>query len=207
MTQLIGLVGPKQSGKSTTLGFIENTNEIQIAGFLKDVCSAVFRVPRPAFDLQELKEQQLLIPSIITDDALKVIHAAYRPFINREEVEWGQHLGKVLYTPRDIAQYIGTEVLRETDPMVHLNACKGRLNPDKVNVVSDIRFANELDFFRGIGASLWYLKRKDAEEASKNATHASEKVYLLADLCDVIIENDSTLDFLSHTVNQLLKEI
>ena len=55
--KLVGLVGVKRSGKDTIAKMLgSQINRIGLADYLKDACSAVFKIPRRHFDEDDKKE-------------------------------------------------------------------------------------------------------------------------------------------------------
>ena len=121
--KVIGLTGFAKSGKSTAAEILKSLGgqEVAFAKHLKDVCSVVFNVPREHFDDQNFKEVPFrtnrLISSADTDEILKYFEIPDR-FMPQTALA---HSGTILKSPRHVAQYIGTEVLRTIDQNIHIN--------------------------------------------------------------------------------------
>lgn len=146
--KVIGLTGFAKSGKSTAAQILKDMGgqEVAFAKHLKDVCSAVFGVPRDHFDDQAFKEVQFDFNRIIMRiDVEKILTYFEIParFIPEAMLK---HEGIQLTTPRHVAQYVGTEILRTIDQNIHINMAF-KLNAGseaKFLICSDVRFENEL---------------------------------------------------------------
>lgn len=180
MEIIFSLIGAKGAGKTTAFNAITevlSVTEITFAKKLKDVSSKVLNIPRNYFDDQDLKEKELETPVYLNWDILDSIF-----FCFGVEVDYNKyirpHIGKVLYTPRQIAQYIGTEVLRKFDINIH---CIGALEDaktlnNKVGVVTDMRFPNEFEYFKNQNIKFVpiYIKNRTAEVIAAKDPHPSE---------------------------------
>jgi hypothetical protein len=203
--KLVGLIGPKQAGKTTVFEMLregQRVNEITLAGFLKDVCASVYEVDRNYFDDQSFKERALLFPRVITPNSITQIELAYRHVLGEDLwLEHRSHVGKLMYSPREIAQYIGTNILREARESIHLDVAEKLVKPDMLNVITDIRFPNELDWARDKGGKTWYIYRPEADTAAKRAAHPSESgVPKLKEKATLVINNIKDLDYLRKEV-------
>jgi energy-coupling factor transporter ATP-binding protein EcfA2 len=209
--KLIALVGEKQSGKSTTLNIINKTHETEelvIAGLLKDVCSKIYNINRVYFDDPKSKEVSFKdlgcgfdSITLAPDDLIQCLK-----YCNIEpDSEVVKHVsGSVITTPRKLAQVIGTNLMRAHDPDVHFNDAYTRASKDKINVASDVRFPNEFDFFHGKGAVTIYVFRPDKINTD---THESEAyVKSIGQNCKYKVENSGTLEDLENKIKEILKK-
>lgn len=233
---IIGLVGLKQSGKSTALEVIQslgNVQELQLAKHLKDVCSRVFNIYRPDLDDQRYKELEFgTQPAPLTFE--EKVDQTMAPLLKR----WGyvridprmhhaqehikidmshlaqilalfeipqttenlervkKHVGVILKTPRYAAQYVGTDVLRDFDPDIHIKMAVKTMDPTKIGVVSDIRFHNELESFsKTPGFVSIFIRRAAVIPADLSSQHPSERDVLdVGAKCMYRAENDTTVD-------------
>ncbi len=208
MKKIIGLTGVKGSGKTTTFNFIKQlcpaAIEIMIANKLKDVCAKVFNIPRIAFDDPKLKEVELSeLVELDTDNISECIKLFnYTPDFDSHI---RPHIGKVLVHPRQVAQYIGTEVLRSVDPVIHCKQATVGMPEDGIFVVTDIRFPNEYDFFANDSTCEFhpfYVKNTGAECAMD--THSSEAFILEIGKKCVTLNNDGTIQELASRVEKLV---
>jgi len=214
MKTIIGLVGAKASGKTTTFEFIQeiypNVVEITLAGKLKDTCSEVFEIPREYFDKQNLKEADLDSPVYLTVENIKAVHDKYRLHPDYDAFI-RLHIGRILYTPREVAQYIGTEVLRAYQDDIHCQwSVIGKMGKiGDIGVVTDIRFPNELSFFKDNYPNFHpiYIKNTGAEAEAAKDTHASEAHLPQLKAASREISNDADKNTLRNNISVILSEI
>jgi energy-coupling factor transporter ATP-binding protein EcfA2 len=199
MQIIIGLVGYKQSGKSTTVEilkeFIPSIKEVSFAGKMKNVCSELFNIPRNYFDDGKIKE--LPLEEAVTLDEVNVaaILKAYDVPDSDLDKFTRPHIGKVLHSPRQIGQYVGTEVLRAVHTDIHIIHAFKDLPQEGIFVVSDIRFPNELEYPRsqkGVIFTPFYIDNSKAAAIAEGDTHESERhIKNLKKECTVINNNGS----------------
>lgn len=127
MTQIIGISGRKQSGKSTCAKYIadiinKNNQICKIYSFAdslkQDIC----------INILGLTEQQCYG----TDDDKNTLTDTYW---NNQQL-----------TARELMQFIGTDVLRKMQPEVWVNATMNTIKKDAVDIaiIADCRFPNEV---------------------------------------------------------------
>lgn len=213
MAIIIGLVGAKGAGKTTTFNVLKNllpTQEITLAGKLKDVSAQVTGIPREHFDSHQFKEKELDNPIFMTVDMVSKIFEAYGAKVTPEFYEKyvRPHVGTLLFSPRRVAQYVGTEVLRTWRPDVHCEeAYKGV--QEKIGVVTDMRFPNEFDFFNINAAQYYpvYIQNFGAEMEAEKDMHESERhMKTLARRCIKTLPNNSSLKEFEASVQQFVQE-
>lgn len=215
MNIVIGLAGVKTSGKSTVANIIknlvqDNIKEAALADKLKNTCSEVFNVPRAYFDDQNLKERPLLKDRLLDLTAIEKILISFNIEPTNELVY--SYItkgidGTLLETPRQIAQIVGTEILRVVDEEIH---CKNvELNKNGITIISDIRFPNEYDFFSKQENNIFlplYIQRDEAEKMVDENSHSSEKlVFTFSHKC-IKINNNNDLSSLERQVVEILRE-
>jgi hypothetical protein len=199
----IGLVGAKGAGKTTVFNMLRELNpdlmEITLAKKLKDVCSEALDIPRADFDDPLRKELRIAGGKTLGVFALTDIYGSYDL-----EPRW-DFLGRRIYSAREAAQLVGTELLRAVDPEIHLKwAIKG-LDTSKSHVITDIRFPNEFSFFQDRGDFRGiYIMRDIAEAAAASDKHASEShLDTLKKLCHFQIDNSREREYTRMLVSQL----
>jgi hypothetical protein len=215
MDIVIGLIGAKGAGKTTAFNAIKSlfdVQEITLAAKLKDVCAKAFNIPRDWFDSHDFKEKDLEDPVFLNRENLTVVWTSYG--VKDVTGEFYDkfirpHVGKILYTPRQVAQYIGTEVLRSYEPDIHcLEAA--RAVEKQVGVVTDMRFPNEFDFFAKNYVKFYpiYISNVGAEVAAGKDTHASEAhLKDLARRAFKAIPNNSSIREFEDAIKAFVKEI
>lgn len=191
---IIGLVGAKGAGKTTAFNIIKalrpDAVELTLAKPLKLACAATFGIPFDSFELPALKEKTLSSPVFLTKEAVEKIFKLYDLTPDYDKYV-RPHIGKILNTPREIAQYVGTEVLRNFEHGIHCRKC---IEDDNwgYGVVTDIRFPNELEYFQRATPLFFpvYIKNTAAENAASSDTHESERhLPDLAKKAIAIVEN------------------
>jgi hypothetical protein len=195
--KVIGLTGFAKSGKSTAATILKEMGgyEIAFAKHLKDVCSFVFAVQREHFDDQNFKEKQLDFTRVIGgDDIERILNYFEVParFIPESAMK---HQGVEMNTPRYIAQYVGTEVLRSIDSDIHINMAF-KLAPKNAPffICSDMRFMNELDAVSQRDGLTIGISRKVATPANIEKLHDSERhIPTLIGLSAVKAANETTI--------------
>lgn len=203
--KVIGLTGFAKSGKSTAAQILKELGgqEVAFAKHLKDVCSVVFGVPRDHFDDQAFKEVPFSFNRIICgNDIERILNYFEVPgrFIPQAILT---HTGVEMTSPRHVAQYIGTEVLRSIDTNIHINMAF-KLNAGsnaKFLICSDMRFDNELKAVQQTDGLTIGISRKKVVPANLENLHPSEKeIPNLISRSDVIAENEGTIEDLQNLV-------
>lgn len=149
---------------------------------------------------------------ILTKNRVKAILVGFSVYSD-ENLNKTSHLwGTVLTSPRHIAQFVGTDLLRNCiDPDIHLKIAAGKMNSSKINVVSDIRFKNEYDFFEKTipGFFSMYINRPEVIPVDLESAPASERfVPEIGRGCHTSIinngEKESFIDMVKETVNLII---
>ncbi len=76
----------------------------------------------------------------------------------------------------------GTDVMRSLDQDVWVKRLQKHLKPDRINIISDLRFTNELDWVRENKGLSLMLKREGINPANKHEEEQNKKLYKLVDL-------------------------
>jgi hypothetical protein len=213
---ILGFVGVKQSGKSTAVSILRKNYpqviELMLAGKLKDVCCSVFGFRRTSAEDGVLKEKELDPPVVLSRETLKKIMEAYKEDFLRLGLNYTYdkhirpHVGVVLYSLRQILQYVGTEVLKQVDPNIHCNVLAQKIEAGKVYSISDMRFPDEYDFFHTDVYDLkaFYVKNNKAENLASGDMHPSERLILTTASKCVTIDNNGTLEDFERLVKKTL---
>jgi len=221
--KVIGLCGPKQSGKDTTLGFLKelfpSIIHVSLANKLKDVCSDVFDISRVVFDDQSLKEVPFsYFGRKVTFDGFRMAQILTRFGLEEkiifEETKIDRFMEKnsdlVFNSARHIAQFIGTEVLREFgNPEIHCQKLMQKMeeNPEALFCITDVRFINEIEYFKCLLQDNFfsiYIERPSVEKNITPSSHVSEKETLsLKELALTKLDNSGTIEGLGKRIQCL----
>jgi hypothetical protein len=207
---VIGIVAPKEAGKTTTTNMIAEFTAIRESAFadkLKNTCAKAFNIPRENFDRQDLKEVKLETPKVLT---LETIKAIFKEYDREDEIELKPGVVNMeLHTPRHIAQVVGTELLRDhLGKNIHIENVI--IDPTRVTVISDTRFENEYEVMNArddIRYFAAYVYRKQAEDQAKLSTHPSEtEFFKFKDKC-YLIDNNGDFRDLELNVKRFLDKV
>jgi len=199
--KIVGLAAKKRSGKSTTLAIIEKlnpgmVNEVMLAGAMKKFLSKEYGVPTKDIEDQTKKEAVREKPFVLTELVLKKIEKEWNVKVSES------HKWKELTSIRHFLQYLGTEVLRSQDPDIHLKKAASLMKPGMINVVTDIRFKNELEFFMKMDGFVSIGLDRPSED--NHDLHPSEaEVPEVIRRCDHLIVNNGTLEDLERKVSEI----
>lgn len=150
MTQVVGILGFKGSGKDTAGEYLVREHGFVVESFanpLKDLIAAVFGWDRALLegntvDSREWRE---------TPDEWW-----------EAKLDWLNHAGGRLgrFTPRAAMQFIGTDVMRQHfDDSIWIKSLDARLRHHDKVVVTDCRFPNECRLIRSYEGLLFRVKR------------------------------------------------
>jgi hypothetical protein len=114
------------------------------------------------------------------------------------DIRWGM-------SPRDMLQYVGTDLLRGWIPKLWVTNMRIRLNEIKdsgvVVAIDDVRFEDEAELIRNLGGTIIHMQRPDARTAGIHG-HDSEKGIDIQ-FGDVRIINDTSLADLLRDIGHL----
>lgn len=148
---LIGFGYTAGVGKDTVCDYLSEKHgwiKRSFADNLKKCSSSVFNLPIEFFYDQELKKKKLDRPipfnlyyfSSIISWMNKSVDGLCIP-INYEVYK--EHMYKVFCTPRDILQFVGTEIMRTHCSNYHIITCLNGIDVNTNYAICDIRFPNE----------------------------------------------------------------
>lgn len=185
--KIVGFVAPKTGGKDTAAAILIEAKKanakLSFAGPLKEICSKVFKIPLQTLNDPVLKEKPFKEPLVLTLKHLREVKnecvAMLDPLQNDRQVynpnkasTYGIE-GRVLKSPRELMQFIGTDYIRERIyGKWHLEAAfaparLAKLQKTGVYCVTDARFENEYQFLKdrfGDDFMCFYVERPEAEE-------------------------------------------
>jgi hypothetical protein len=188
--KLIGLHGPKQSGKDATYRAIKEIKDDTTTGVVRDAFA----------DRLKLSAARCFKPDATLEEALEWANRIKQDEFTIE-VWYGGTDDYEVVTGREFLQHYGTEAHREVFAddfwieavIPNPNALAfGRedLVDGDILVITDVRFPNEAEAIRDAGGEVWKIYRPEAENTGD--THASE-VPLPDELIDRVIDNSGDL--------------
>lgn len=211
---IIGLSGVKESGKTTVSSILQkklkNVKEVAIADKLKNTCAEVFNLDRSDFDDQNKKEKKFKDYKILDSKKIVKILNLYGIEVSNFDLLMditAKYNHSKLESPRHIAQYVGTEFLRNyISPDVH---CESVNLSSTYTIVPDIRFQNEFEYFSNQKDAEYiplYIHRKSAEAKVTKDSHISEKeVFKFCHNC-IKINNNQPLAFTENQIDEIIKK-
>ena len=182
-TGVIAFCGSKGAGKTTSYEIFKSfyhgeTEEIALAGHLKDTCSKIFDIDMRFFTDPALKEVELGTYVALRPDHLESIYREFGVDGYSFDENVRPHVGQVFETPRSLLQYVGTEVLHPIDPLIHTKIAMEKKDPNKLTVITDLRFVAEFNYFKDNMDGEFtpiYIKNSKAELAAETDLHPSER--------------------------------
>ena len=156
---VIGLMGPKGSGKDTLADYsIEKlgaTGKIATAHFLKNMCSKVFKL-EPAW-FNENKDKEFPKPVLLSNPIVKQILLEMRAAIpektlslkdfNPYTIGIQNFSGRLFKTPRQMLQYIGTNLCQSVCRSFHcIVSYDSYKSLPGTWFITDVRFKFEVDY-------------------------------------------------------------
>lgn len=196
---VIAFIGKAGSGKTTAATLLrgfrpEKYRIINFATPLKEACRQVFHLSEKQLN-GSLKDFQFLSPVKITG---KHIDALSTYFFGKKATTYfkKKFIGRILFSPRDVLQFVGTDILRGRDGNIFLKFMEKEIDNKKIQLVADLRFKNEFDFFKknkNIIFLPFFMNKSDIETKSDTSTHTSEKELLDLKHNSIQLYNNGTI--------------
>jgi len=179
---IIALTGEIGVGKSTIAKSFLNKGyeKLSFADVMKETCAKAFEwIPREVWWDPILKETTFMdmnvSPPLLSRGYLEFFNHAFK-FDCTKICDQKGYIHRVFKSPRETLQFIGTEVLRATDPDCHVKATMAAvIASGGVNLVNDdLRFDNEAQAIKDMGGYIVKVEREGAETKQGILGHASE---------------------------------
>lgn len=212
-TGIIAFCGSKGGGKSTSATMLKElfsgpTEELAFAGHLKTTCSKVFTIEMKYFLDPALKEVELDVYVVLNKETIEAVFKEFCIPCFTYDKHVRPHIGQVFDTPRQVLQYIGTEVLHPIDPLIHAKMTIKNKNPDVLTVITDLRFKQEFDFLKGYSGFIpVYVSNDKAESFAGSDSHKSEKDLQLFKHECIKLDNNGNLTDLRLKLTELLPKV
>jgi hypothetical protein len=208
---VIAFTGVKGAGKTTASNFLKEAipelREVILADALKNASAMVFKIARNSFDDPKTKEKEFIMPIYLDERAVSSIFRCFNIEPNYD-LHVRPHIGTVLHSPRRVAQYVGTEILRNYDSDIHCKTADLNIGSDGTFVITDMRFPSEYDYFHGkYGQNFYpyYINNFMAESYVDN--HPSEKGVLEVAKHCLKIDNNGTLEDFRTKILKLSEDL
>jgi hypothetical protein len=216
---IIAFAGKMGSGKDTAADFLkqEGFEALAFADNLKEMAMDIFRLSKEQCYDQEMKMKPLKDPITlsITHISKVMVYAEQKNGFTVDK-DAALKLYKLiddpvtLNTPREVLQYLGTEILRECiDPNYHALVVKHKIDSRSIQkvAITDCRFPNERMFVKKWGGKTVLIDRPSEAISTTSGLsgHASENSLGQTQEYDVVIKNDTTLNALKENVLALVR--
>lgn len=220
MGVVLGIHGPALSGKDTVADHLLSEygwdEKLSFAKNLKEMCKAIFFLSDYDLYDQEGKKKMFSTPKEFTGRNLGSVlhwmsrtHASF-PLIKGTKETVRSLIGTKFNNPRDILQFVGTDICRELVPTYHIDIImlKVREKPDARFVISDVRFPNEGDLILdNLSGLVIKLDRPGVNAENINKNHPSETAMRdWGRFTDVLENHREGLPFLYEEVDSFLRK-
>lgn len=209
---IIAFCGSKGSGKSTSATLFKDLykgpqEELAFASHLKNSCSKVFNIEMKYFLDPNLKEVELDNYVTLTRKNIEQVLKLFEVTDFDFDKHVRPHMGQVFDRPRTLLQYIGTELLHPIDPLIHVKITLRYKDPEKLSIVTDLRFIQEFNELKKRDDFLpVYVFNLKAENAAQSDTHASERqLKLFKDEC-LKMDNNLSIGDLTAKIRAIVEE-
>jgi hypothetical protein len=198
--KIISFSGKKHSGKTELCKINEQYNYINInyADELKNLVCNCLNITR---DELELKKD---ICNEATYNLIqKINYISQETSINKDVIQ-NLITNKQFISIREILQFIGTDIIRQHNPLWHIDKIKEKIvnNPDKYYCIGDARFINEKKLIEDLNGECWYIIRDTLQD---NDSHISENELSQKEFENIIDNNNSKDDFITRWKNYMDK--
>lgn len=163
---IIGISGKKGSGKDTAGLYLKNLYEkkghkvkiLKFADALKEICSNILSIPVSIFEVRSFKNmtlKELSERGIIDLEILNLLDEDKQGFLGSNT------------TLRNLMQYVGTELMRNNiNKNIHLSSLLAQIKKFQsegfgIFIITDLRFKNEYDFLKRLGALTIRINRSN----------------------------------------------
>lgn len=219
---ILGLSGKALSGKDTTADYLIDKHgwygKTALAENLKRACMRIFGLSENQVFSQSGKSSKLTPPIKITYsdvyDIISWMRKTHSVSIYDKTVADldNKFVGRVLKTPRDILQFVGTDIMRYFVPDYHVEVIFRSIPTEKNFIITDIRFPNEAKVVLDNGGYLVRIKR-DFSLRSENGVkidtnHLSETALdSWSEWSYVLNNNTNSLDTLYKDIDNMVGDI
>lgn len=214
---VLGLSGAALAGKDTVADYLISehgwTGKLSFAKNLKDMCREVFGLSLEDVETQEGKKRRFKEPVSFSKAHLQsilywMLKTHPSKLILNDSYGSVQNLtGKRLKSPREILQFVGTDICRALVPTYHVDIILNSAAREGNWIITDVRFPNEgdliLDDLKGLVIN---IDRTAGNEGAVDMTHLSETAMKQwGRFTDIVDNSKDGLEFLFEEVNEFLE--
>jgi energy-coupling factor transporter ATP-binding protein EcfA2 len=169
--KIIAIIGQRGSGKSflckRLMEVLPNSTKMSFADGLKLLAQAHYSVTRETMDSLTFKETPY--PTILNPIDVTSCQQIFGVTIPE------RHLYTDFTSPRHFMQYVGTEILRNIDPDIHIKRMVKEISNSKSDfvLIDDCRFQNEFNLLSGYDFVSAYLEHPNPIQ-NQGSLHPSE---------------------------------
>ncbi len=215
---ILGLAGKALSGKDSVADYLLDNNDFDrklgFASNLKTACVEIFGLTSGQVMTQQGKSTDLKDMVVITKSILiELIDWMHKTHdVALESKDYSTLLGVELFKPREILQFVGTEVMRYYAADYHYEVVFRSVSSDENVILTDVRFPNEAAGVLSHGGFLVRLERPEELRSLHgvvlNSEHPSEVALDNWSTWSYKLKNDGrTLNVLYAEINEMLKSL
>lgn len=213
---VVAFCGPSGSGKDTAVDYLVKEGifrkKIAFADYLKQLCSRITKIPKEYF--YEKKNEKLPNPFQLSEQNIRFIATQVRNAIPLDvlgydkfkpgKVQVQKYTGHVMNTPREILQYVGTEVMKGFYGPVHAYlTCQSLAGQGGVFAISDLRFVDEVETCNKFYKFFYPIRIVGRNESKDDSLHRSEVEYKSIKVFQEVKNTGKLEDFYSNITKAL----
>lgn len=172
--RIIGFAGRKRCGKTMLAKYMKeeyDANIVTIANYLKFLCCDLMNLTYD--ELLEKKDNGTTFDIVPDDRWFNTIHAKTNIPIESLKTELENvHITSI----RQLLQVIGTDVIRKFNNNWHVDKMVEEIleyPDDKVVVIDDVRFPNEMEAIKKLGGEVFFIVRPICNNVSNHISETS----------------------------------
>lgn len=208
---VIALIGFRGSGKTTIFESIKNRYpealEIHMLQPIKYICGKTF----------QLNMEKLNTYSKELENPIELTRSNIEKCIQYFSLEFNYdkhvrpHVGNVLYTKKELLDYIDNEILKDIDSFIRLKKVARDISNEKMPVITDIRTLEEFNYFKDKFKNEFFpffVENIEAKSKTPLDSYFSRNDYnFFKNNCDNINNNYSLHELKSAVLSKLGKII
>jgi hypothetical protein len=205
MLRLLAFDGLAGTGKDAIAdGLVRSHGFVKLpfAKVMKEIFSRVFNIPVYYFDVRALKDSTLSDSIVLTTGHICQLAEEFIARgieVNETQIAAASVcVGKRLFSPREIMQFVGTDVVRvHMDNLMWIKLWDMEQRKYDRVIAPDARFPDEREFVRKLHGKVLLVKREGVTAQG----HVSENSKWSEDMYDAVITNDVSLQRIQMEVS------